>query len=325
LVNVVVTGGAGYIGSHTCKALAQAGFTPVAYDNLSVGHRWAVKWGPFEVGDIRDGGRLADVLTRYGPPAVIHFAASAAVGESVTDPGAYYRNNVVGSLCLLEAMRDQKVPVLVFSSTAAVYGIPLQDPIPENHPLQPINPYGASKLMAERMIQDFAAAHALRYARLRYFNASGADPDGELGEDRGSETHAIPLALLTALGRRSSFALFGDDYPTPDGSAIRDYVHVSDLATAHVLALRRLLAGDRGMTLNLGTGEGHSVLALVAAIERIIGRTLAVRRAARREGDPPRLVADAQLAREQLGWQPRFNDLDSIVRTAWKWHLAQQG
>jgi UDP-arabinose 4-epimerase len=325
LVNVVVTGGAGYIGSHTCKALAQAGFTPVAYDNLSAGHRWAVKWGPLEMGDIRNTGRLADVLTRYAPQAVIHFAASAAVGESVIDPGAYYRNNVVGSLCLLEAMRDQKVPALVFSSTAAVYGIPLQDRIPENHPLQPINPYGASKLMAERMIQDFAAAHGLRYARLRYFNAAGADPDGELGEDRESETHAIPLALLTALGRRSSFALFGDDYPTPDGSAIRDYVHVSDLATAHVLALRRLLAGEGGMTLNLGTGEGHSVLALVAAVERVIGRTLPVRRAARREGDPPRLVADAQLAREQLDWRPKFHDLDSIVRTAWNWRLAHQG
>jgi UDP-arabinose 4-epimerase len=278
-----------------------------------------------EVGDIRDPRRLAEVIDRYAPDAAIHFAASAAVGESVNDPGAYYRNNVVGSLCLLEAMRDQKVSALVFSSTAAVYGTPLQGCISETHPLHPINPYGASKLMVERMIEDFAVAHGLRSARLRYFNAAGADPEGELGEDREHETHAIPLALLAALGRRSDFAVLGDDYPTPDGTAIRDYVHVADLAAAHVLALSRLLAGGQSLAVNLGTGEGHSVLALIAAIERRIGRRLKVRRAARREGDPARLVADARLAREQLGWQPKYRDLDSIVDTAWKWYVAQQG
>jgi UDP-arabinose 4-epimerase len=322
-MKILVTGGAGYIGSHTCKALAQAGFTPVTYDNLQSGHRRAVKWGPLEEGDLADRARLAAVIAGHAPQAVIHFAASIAAGESVVDPGAYYRNNVAGSLTLLEAMRDHRLGALVFSSTAAVYGTPQQDPIPETHPLQPINPYGASKLMIERMIEDFAAAHGLRFARLRYFNAAGADPEGELGEDHEPETHAIPLALLTALGRRPHFDIFGDDYPTPDGSAIRDYIHVADLAAAHVLALRRLLAGGTSVTLNLGTGGGHSVLALIAAIERVTGKTLPVRRTARRAGDPPRLVADARLALEQLGWRPAMPDLEAIVATAWSWHRSR--
>ena len=300
-MNILVTGGAGYIGSHTCKALAAAGFTPVTFDNLRSGHRRAVKWGPLEEGDLADGARLAAVIAKYAPRGVIHFAASSAVGESVADPGAYYRNNVAGSLTLLEAMRDHGVGALVFSSTAAVYGAPQQDLMPESHPLMPINPYGASKLMIERMIEDFAAAHGLRFARLRYFNAAGADPEGEIGEAHEPETHAIPLALLTALGRRPYFDVFGDDYPTPDGSAVRDYIHVADLAAAHVLALRRLLDGGASMTLNLGTGEGHSVLALVAAVERVTGKTLSVRRTARRAGDPSRLVADASAAMSELG------------------------
>jgi len=324
-MNILVTGGAGYIGSHTCKALARAGFTPITYDNLASGHRRAVKWGPLEEGDLADRARLAAVIARHAPQAVIHFAASIAAGESVVNPGAYYRNNVAGSLTLLEAMRDQRVGTLVFSSTAAVYGTPQMDPIPESHPLQPINPYGASKLMIERMIDDFAAAHGLRFARLRYFNAAGADADGELGEDHEPETHAIPLALFTALGQRPHFDIFGDDYPTPDGSAIRDYIHVADLAAAHVLALRRLLAGGTSVTLNLGNGTGHSVLELIAAIERVTGRTLPVRRTPRRAGDPPRLVADARHAQELLGWRPATPDIAAIVATAWNWHRSRNG
>ena len=322
-MNILVTGGAGYIGSHTCKALAAAGFTPVTFDNLRTGHRRAVKWGPLEEGDLSDGARLAAVIAKYAPRGVIHFAASSAVGESVADPGAYYRNNVAGSLTLLEAMRDHGVGALVFSSTAAVYGAPQQDLMPETHPLLPINPYGASKLMIERMIEDFAAAHGLRFARLRYFNAAGADPEGEIGEAHEPETHAIPLALLTALGRRPHFDVFGVDYPTPDGSAVRDYIHVADLAAAHVLALRRLLDGGASMTLNLGTGEGHSVLALVAAVERVTGKTLAVRRTARRAGDPSRLVADASAAMSELGWRPAMPGLEAIVATAWNWHRSR--
>jgi len=251
------------------------------------------------------------------------FAASSAVGESVTDPDAYYRNNVAGSLTLLEAMRDHGIGALVFSSTAAVYGAPQQDLMPESHPLLPINPYGASKLMIERMIEDFAAAHGLRFARLRYFNAAGADLEGEIGEAHEPETHAIPLALLTALGRRPHFDVFGVDYPTPDGSAVRDYIHVADLAAAHMLALRRLLDGGASMTLNLGTGEGHSVLALVAAVERVTGKTLSVRRTARRAGDPSRLVADASAAMSELGWRPAMPELETIVATAWNWHRSR--
>jgi UDP-glucose-4-epimerase GalE len=322
-MNILVTGGAGYIGSHTCKALAAAGFTPVTYDNLRSGHRRAVKWGPLEEGDLADGARLAAVIAKYAPRGVIHFAASTAVAESVVDPGGYYRNNVAGSLTLLEAMRDHGVGALVFSSTAAVYGAPQQDLMPETHPQLPINPYGASKLMIERMIEDFAAAHGLRFARLRYFNAAGADPEGEIGEAHEPETHAIPLALLTALGRRPHFDVFGDDYPTPDGSAVRDYIHVADLAAAHVLALRRLLDGGASMTFNLGTGEGHSVLALVAAVERVTGKTLSVRRTARRAGDPSRLVADASAAMSELGWRPAMPELETIVATAWNWHRSR--
>jgi UDP-arabinose 4-epimerase len=241
----------------------------------------------------------------------------------MVDPGGYYRNNVAGSLTLLEAMRDHGVGALVFSSTAAVYGVPQQDLMPETHPVLPINPYGASKLMVERMIEDFGAAHGLRFARLRYFNAAGADPEGEIGEAHEPETHAIPLALLTALGRRPHFDIFGVDYPTADGSAVRDYIHVADLAAAHVLALRRLLDGGASVTLNLGTGEGHSVLALVAAVERVTGKTLAVRRTARRAGDPSRLVADARAAMSELGWQPAMPGLETIVATAWNWHRSR--
>lgn len=236
--NILVTGGAGYIGSHTCKALAQAGFTPVSYDNLVYGHRWAVRWGPLEEGDIGDRARLDAVLERYRPAAVMHFAAYAYVGESVLDPGKYYRNNVAGTLTLLEAMRDHGVGHVVFSSTCATYGEPERVPIDEDHPQRPINPYGASKQMIERMLGDFAAAHGLGWIALRYFNAAGADPNSEIGEQHDPETHLIPLALDVAASARPSITIYGDDYETPDGTCIRDYIHVSDLADAHVLALR---------------------------------------------------------------------------------------
>ena len=231
-MNILVTGGAGYIGSHACKALAKAGYTPIAYDNLVYGHEWAVKWGPFEQGDILDRKRLDEVIKKYRPAAIMHFAAFAYVGESVEQPGKYYRNNVTGSLTLLEAMRDHGVPYIIFSSTCATYGEPEQIPIPENHKQSPINPYGHSKLMIEQMLSDFDVAHGIRSVSLRYFNAAGADPDGETGEDHDPETHLIPLVLDAAIGKRPSITIFGDDYDTPDGTCIRDYIHVTDLASA---------------------------------------------------------------------------------------------
>ena len=240
---ILVTGGAGFIGSHTCKALARAGFTPVTYDNLSTGHRWAVKWGPLEIGDIRDRRRLDEVLSAHKPDAVIHFAASAYVGESMVNPGKYYDNNVVGTLRLLEAIKDHSIPNLVFSSSCATYGIPDRLPIREEDAQRPINPYGASKLVCERMIMDFAAACGLSWNALRYFNAAGADPDGEIGEDHDPETHLIPLILDAALGHRPSISILGDDYDTEDGTCVRDFIHVSDLASAHVRALHSLLEG----------------------------------------------------------------------------------
>lgn len=249
--HILVTGGAGYIGSHACKALALAGYTPVAYDNLVYGHESAVKWGPFEKGDISDRKRLDQVIEKHRPAAVMHFAAYAYVGESVDDPGKYYRNNVVGTLTLLEAMRDHSIDQFVFSSTCATYGVPQQMPIAEDHTQQPINPYGASKLMVEQMLRDFGVAHGLRAISLRYFNAAGADPDAEIGEDHDPETHLIPLVLDAAAGRRESIAVFGDDYATPDGTCIRDYIHVTDLASAHVLALQALESGAESNAYNL--------------------------------------------------------------------------
>lgn len=252
---VLVTGGAGYIGSHTCKVLAQAGYTPVSYDNLVYGHSWAVRWGPLEQGDIADRAKLDELIARYHPAAVMHFAAYAYVGESVVDPGKYYRNNVAGTLTLLEAVRDHDIRHFIFSSTCATYGFPQQVPLAETHPQQPINPYGASKLMIERMLDDFGTAHGLRAVALRYFNAAGADPDGELGEEHDPETHLIPLALQALLGQRAELAIFGTDYPTDDGTAIRDYIHVADLADAHVKALRCLEQGGASTALP-GYGSG---------------------------------------------------------------------
>jgi UDP-arabinose 4-epimerase len=323
--HVLVTGGAGYIGSHACKVLAQAGYTPVTVDNLVYGHEWAVRFGPFERADVLDRAALDRVFARYRPSAVMHFAAFAYVGESVADPGKYYRNNVAGTLTLLEAMRDHGCGRLVFSSSCAVYGLPRILPLAEDHPQAPVSPYGASKAVSERMIEDFGQAHGLRSVCLRYFNAAGADPGGDLGEDHDPETHLIPLAVEAALGRRPPLQVFGGDYPTPDGTAVRDYVHVLDLAQAHVAALRHLEAGGEpgpGLmsAFNLGLGQGASVAEVLAAVKAVSGRAVPHTLAPRRAGDPPMLVAEAGLAGRVLGWRPRYTDIREIIRTAWDWH-----
>ena len=317
--SVLVTGGAGYVGSHTAKALAAAGYQPVTLDNLSRGFAHAVQWGPLERGDILDRGFLDAVMTRWRPQAVLHFAALAYVGESVGDPARYYRNNVVGSLTLLEAMRDHGVGRIVFSSTCATYGVPQRLPLVEDHPQAPINPYGATKLMVERMLADFDAAHGLRSVALRYFNAAGADPDGELGENHDPETHLIPLAIGAALGTHPKLKIFGTDYPTPDGTCIRDYIHVGDLAAAHVAALRYLEGGGASTACNLGTGTGLSVRAIVTEVERVAGRPVPADFGPRRAGDPPELVANATRARQLLGWTPVQSDVTSVISTAYGW------
>ena len=322
---VLVTGGAGYIGSHACKALALAGYLPVAFDNLCFGHDWAVKWGPLSVGDILDRARLDEVLKQYHPKAIMHFAGSAYVGEFVTDPGKYYRNNVAGSLSLLEAARDHGISQFVFSSTCATYGIPERLPITEKTLQQPINPYGTSKLMVERMLADFGVTHGLRFIALRYFNAAGADHDGEIGESHDPETHLIPLVLDAAAGHRPDITIFGTDYETPDGTCVRDYIHVTDLADAHVKALQALQVGGLPGVYNLGNGQGISVLGVIQAVEQVTGRHVSVRRAGGRAGDPPALVSDATKAREALGWRPKTEKIDDIVRTAWAWHQKVHG
>lgn len=314
---VVVTGGAGFIGSHACKALAQAGYLPVTYDNLSTGHAEAVKWGPLQIGDVLDAGRLSEVLVDSKAQAVMHFAASAYVGESVTDPQKYYRNNVGGMIALLDAMVAADLKTLVFSSSCATYGEPAVSPINEDTPQHPINPYGRTKLICEDMIRDTSRAHGLRYAILRYFNAAGADPGGELIEHHEPETHLIPSVLLAALGRRAEIQIFGDQFATPDGTCIRDFIHVSDLADGHVLALERLLSGGDPLTLNLGTGHGSSVLDVIKACELCAGHAIPQRIVPGRAGDPPLLVADASRAQAELGFTPRRSDLPTIVADAY--------
>jgi UDP-arabinose 4-epimerase len=316
--NILVTGGAGYIGSHACKELARRGYTPVAYDNLTFGHEYAVKWGPLERGDILDRARLDEVLRKYRPAAVMHFAAFGYVGESVENPGKYYRNNVGGSLTLLEAMCAHGVGSLIFSSTCATYGLPQVIPIPETHPQAPVNPYGATKLMVERMVADFGVAHGLRSISLRYFNAAGADPDGETGEDHDPETHLIPL-VLAAAGTNSAVTIFGNDYDTYDGTCIRDYIHVTDLAAAHVQALKRLEQGAPSSAYNLGNGRGFSVREVIQAAEKVTGKSVPRTEGPRRPGDPPQLVGDPRRAKEELAWTPEHADLDHIVQTAWTW------
>lgn len=315
-----MTGGAGYIGSHACKALARAGYLPVTYDNLVYGHEWAVKWGPLVRGDILCRASVDAAIAEHRPVAIMHFAAFAYVGESVADPGKYYRNNVAGSLTLLEAARDASVRCFVFSSTCATYGTPERLPIVEDMPQHPINPYGASKLMVERILADFSAAHAIRSTALRYFNASGADPDNEIGEDHDPETHLVPLVLDAASGRRSHVTVFGTDYDTPDGTCVRDYIHVTDLADAHVRALDLLMAGASTDVFNIGTGHGYTVRQVVDSVARVTGIQVPIKFGPRRAGDPPELVSDPTKARTALGWHPRFHDLDQIISTAWAWH-----
>jgi UDP-arabinose 4-epimerase len=318
--SVLVTGGAGYIGSHACKTLARAGHQPVVFDNLSRGHREAVRWGPFVEGDLAETERLVATIESHGVSAVMHFAAFAYVGESVADPALYYRNNLLGTLSLLDAMRQTSVDKIVFSSTCATYGIPEIVPIRETAPQLPVNPYGETKLAIERALRWYRQAYGMRSMSLRYFNAAGADPKGEIGELHDPETHLIPLVLRTALGQHPHVDIYGTDYPTADGTAIRDYIHVEDLAEAHLRALEHLCAGHEGAQLNLGTGLGHSVREVIAAAEAISGRPIARREALRRAGDAPVLVADPRLAVEQLGWRARCSDLETIISTAFAWH-----
>jgi len=318
-VKILVTGGAGYIGSHAARWLARAGHDVWVYDNLSLGHRAAVPSGRLIVGELADRQLLTRTLIERKIEAVMHFAAFAAVGESVADPAKYYQNNVVASLALLDAMRAAGVSRIVFSSTTATYGVPERLPISEDEPQRPINPYGFAKLVIEHALADYAKAYGLGYAALRYFNAAGASPNGDIGEDHCPESHLIPIVLEVALGRRERITIFGDDYPTPDGTCVRDYVHVDDLAAAHVAALTYLTPGG-GLELNLGTGRGHSVREVIEACRRVTGHPIPCVVGPRREGDPPELVADSRRAQAILGWRPEYTELDSIVDTAWRWH-----
>ena len=319
-MSILIVGGAGYIGSQTAKLCAQAGLAPVVLDNLVFGHRWAVKWGPLVEGDLADPAVPARVIQEYKVTAVIHFAAYAYVGESMTDPGKYFRNNVASTLNLLDAMVKHGVRDIVFSSTCATYGEPQRVPIDEDHPQSPVNPYGESKLAVEKILHWYQVAHQIRYAALRYFNAAGADPDGEIGEEHDPETHLIPLAIKAALGKRGALDIYGTDYPTPDGTAIRDYIHVADLGDVHLAALRRLESGTPSLRLNLGTGRGHSVREVIRSVEKVSGRQVPTREVGRRAGDPPALVADARKAAEVLDWRPRYAELDTIVSHAFRWH-----
>ncbi len=320
---VLVTGGAGYIGSHTAKALAEAGYEPVVLDNLSAGSRSAVRWGPMEEGDIADERLVCRVVDRYQIEAVIHFAANAYVGESIEQPRKYFNNNVVNSLRLLHALLDADVSRVVFSSTCATYGIPSEMPITEGHPQTPVNPYGESKLFIERALRWYGDAHDLRSVCLRYFNAAGADPSGDIGESHDPETHLVPLAIGAAQGWAPPLKIFGTDYETPDGTAVRDYIHVCDLADAHVRALQYLERGGPSTAFNLGAGRGHSVREVRAAVERVSGKKVPASMHSRRSGDPPMLIANARKASRKLGWTPRYTELDEIVETAWRWHSMQ--
>ena len=315
---VLVTGGAGYVGSHTCKLLASAGYEPITYDNLSTGHADAVKWGPLVTGNLHDTQKLSDTLKQYQPLAVIHFASSAYVGESVTNPFKYYQNNVGGTLSLLEAMRSQNLDKIVFSSTCATYGMPDLKVISELCPQNPINAYGQSKLMIEKILGDLAAQGQLKHISLRYFNAAGDDKDGQIGERHDPETHLIPLAIRSALGG-SELKVFGTDFATPDGTAVRDYIHVEDLGRAHILAVEHLLSGGQSDYINLGTGHGHSVRQIISSLKEL-GIAVQSTDDARRAGDPAYLVADSSKAKAILNWQAQYTHIEDILKTAIKWH-----
>lgn len=322
-MTILVTGGAGYIGSHMVRRLLDDGHDVIALDNLSTGHRWAVPEEHLEVGDLRDPETVSSLFQRYRFFAVVHFAASSLVGESLERPLDYYENNLGGTLNLLRACQQAETARMVFSSSAAVYGEPDTSPIPESVAPVPINPYGASKMACERLLADVAAGSSLRCVSLRYFNAAGADPQGRLGESHDPETHLIPRLLQVASGRGKGFTLYGDDYPTPDGTCIRDYIHVEDLVDAHVLALNHLAAGGESRVFNCGYGRGFSVREVIEVARSVSGQALPVDVGPRREGDPPRLVADGSALREELGWRPRHDSLETIVRDAWRWELGQ--
>jgi UDP-glucose-4-epimerase GalE len=322
-MRILVTGGAGYIGSHTCKALAKKGYEPIVYDNLSRGNRWAVKWGPLVEGDIADAAHLRGVLEQYRPGAVIHFAAYAYVGESVQDPLLYYRNNIGGTAALLQVLLDSQTIPIVFSSTCSTYGVPKISPIPEDHPQVPINPYGFSKFVVERMLADLDLAQGLRSVSLRYFNAAGADPDQEIGEAHNPETHLIPLVLAAARDR-TPIHIFGDDYTTPDGTCIRDYVHVTDVADAHVHALEYLERGGTTCALNLANSRGYSVREVIETAERVCGARIRVEVGRRRAGDPPVLIGASERARAVLGWKPARSSLEIQLADAWNWMMTSR-
>jgi UDP-glucose 4-epimerase len=325
---ILVVGGAGYIGSHAVLALQQAGYGVVVLDNLVYGHRDLIETvlqAELVVGDMGDRQLLDRLFASHNIAAVMHFAAYAYVGESVTEPAKYYRNNVMATLTLLEAMLAANVKYFVFSSTCATYGVPKTVPIPEEHPQAPINPYGMTKLMVEEILADFDRAYDLKSVCFRYFNAAGADPEGRLGEDHNPETHLIPLVLQTALGQRESISIFGTDYPTPDGTCIRDYIHVTDLATAHILGLEYLLKGGNSTAFNLGNGSGFSVKQVIEAAKQVTERPIKAVELDRRPGDPPALIGSSEKARATLGWQPQYADLHQIIRHAWNWHQKRHG
>ncbi len=320
MTEILVVGGAGYIGSHMCKYLHKVGMTPIVLDNLSYGHRSAVKWGPFYEGNMDDPALLETIFSKHKIAAAMHFAAFCYVGESVTEPLKYYNNNITSTLGLLSAMNDNGVKNLIFSSTCATYGEPEYIPLTEDHPQNPINPYGRSKLMMEQILDDFDHAYNLKSVCLRYFNAAGADSEGELGEDHNPETHLIPLVLHTAMGTRDKLTVFGNDYPTEDGTCIRDYIHITDLAQAHYLSLQHLLKGGDSKKYNLGNGNGYSILELIETAKKVTGKEIPFDYVDRREGDPAKLIGTAQKVIDELGWKPEFDTLETIIQTAWEWH-----
>lgn len=317
---VLVAGGAGYIGSHAAKALSRAGREVIVFDDLSAGRRHAVRWGEFVKGDIRDADAVRYALRTYKPDAVMHFAARIEVGEGEKTPTHFYDNNVAGALNLVRVMREENVNNLVFSSTCAIYGDPERLPLTEDLPKRPVSVYGRSKLMVETMLEDISKAEGFKFAALRYFNAAGADPDGEVGEEHDPETHLIPNAIKAAIGRGGAMKLFGNDYPTPDGTCLRDYIHVADLATAHILAADKLSEGSGSLQLNLGTGEGRTVLQVLKAVEKATGRPVPYSLQPRRAGDAVALYADTTKSKAVLGWTPKLSDIDTIVQTAWNFH-----
>lgn len=322
---VLVTGGAGYIGAHACKSLKLHGYFPVVYDNLIYGHKDFVKWGPLVVGDLLDKNKLVEVFSKFKPIIVLHFAGFGYVGESTINPAKYYENNVAGTISLLDAMRTSGVKKIVFSSSCATFGIPKIIPISEKNVQEPINPYGRSKLFIEKILKDYDAAYGIKYAILRYFNAAGADPDCDIGEDHSPEFHLIPLMLDVALGRRKEIVIFGDDYETNDGTCIRDYIHVTDLAEAHVQALEYLNKYEKSDEFNLGIGKGFSVNQILNTVEKICGCTITKTISSRRIGDPPILVANPDKAIHKLNLSIRYNEIDEIILHAWQWHKKRFG